>query len=329
MIILGQCYDLNDIIVVKYFIDLGANINNPIIVDYYATSNNIEIVKLLADTQTDFISYSASALIECAISGKLDMVRFLLSLGADVANDCSLIGLSAGRGNLTMTELLLESGIRGACYLTTALNTSAKYGDLDEIKLLIDYGADIHAGNESALQLAIIYGEFEVVKLLIDSGADIRVLSTSVINIRWNINSNNIINFVEYLVSFGLIPVIDGIIAWATVARRLDVIKYIYESGFDIHCNKLLLSSVFKCYVDLAQYAVETGADISAINEDALQHCSPYASTDEFNEMIQYLRLNGVSICNEIILNRPPEPQLASYLHVSHEHVNFMNSIRQ
>lgn len=97
----------------------------------------------------------ATALQEAVMEDDLDLVRLLISFGADV-------------------DAAADSD-----YGEKALDTAARGGHIELVQLLLDAGADVNSGSSRlgmmALEGAVYGGEIEIVQLLLDSGADICV----------------------------------------------------------------------------------------------------------------------------------------------------------
>lgn len=96
-----------------------------------------------------------TALQEAAMERDVDLVRLLISFGADVN--------AAAEGK----------------YGETALQTAARVGDVELVQLLLGAGADVNSDSSTygmmALEAAVSAGKIEIMQLLLDSGADIHV----------------------------------------------------------------------------------------------------------------------------------------------------------
>src|SRR5579871_370780 len=123
----------------------------------------------------------ATPLHAAARNGRLEIVRYLISMGADVNarrkdGDTALLE-SAYQGHLAVSNLLIESGANvnlpgvGA----SPLHWAAERGHLDVVRLLLDRGADIAARddeeNRTPLMRAVAAGQMETSRLLIKRGA--------------------------------------------------------------------------------------------------------------------------------------------------------------
>ena len=108
----------------------------------YCKEGNLEKIKELVDKGAD----KQEALDCSAENGYLEVVKYLVSLGADIHEENEY-----------------------------ALYLSAQYGHLEVVKYLVSLGADIHADNEYALRWSAGNGHLEVVKYLIEQGANVDI----------------------------------------------------------------------------------------------------------------------------------------------------------
>ena len=125
------------------------------------------------------------SLFTAAENGRIDVVRSLLELGADVDEMDSLrqtaLAVASTKGKLRVAELLIEHDAdvnSRDMHGWTPLHTAARYGHLDVVRLLLNQNADLNAFTRNlrtALDLASIYGQLEVVELLLDRGANANV----------------------------------------------------------------------------------------------------------------------------------------------------------
>ncbi|PTB65863.1 ankyrin, partial [Trichoderma citrinoviride] len=101
---------------------------------------------------------SRTVLQSAAESGHMNIVKLLLSAGADVNAEPA----DDGGG--------------------TALRAAAGEGHLDIVKLLLEAGADVNAEpkgrQETALQVACFKGYLNIVQMLINAGADVNAKPT-------------------------------------------------------------------------------------------------------------------------------------------------------
>lgn len=118
-----------------------------------------------------------------AYTGQLDVVKLLISHGADinqVYNDGIVaLHMAANQGHLDIVEFLIDKGAdinQRTENGNTALIWAAAEHRLDVVKFLVDKDADINQTNnngDTALIYAAREGHVDVVKLLVDKGADV------------------------------------------------------------------------------------------------------------------------------------------------------------
>jgi ankyrin repeat protein len=124
-----------------------------------------------------------TALMVAAQWNRPEVVRFLLSKGADVeaqesSSGCNALMFACLSGNPEVVRLVLEHGasvnarnIDGR----TALMTAAFCGSIELVKMLLRHGADVEATDRfgsTALSQASIAGHRDVVNLLMKREAD-------------------------------------------------------------------------------------------------------------------------------------------------------------
>lgn len=154
-----------------------------------------------------------SLLSEAAGDGKIEEVRRLLSLGANVNAELDFTALhkAVTGGHTDVVQLLIVNGadvnIRGY-RKTSPLHLAAVFNQQEITKLLLTNGADINAPAEDGttpLHGAASAGNFEMVKLLISKGA--------------NVNSTN---------SIGSTP-----LHFSALYGHKKIAEYLIESGAD------------------------------------------------------------------------------------------------
>ena len=110
-------------------------------------------------------------------NGQLEVVKYLVSEGADINNNHPwhghALGLAAKKGHLEVVKYLIEKGANIHADNDLALQWASGNGHLDVVKYLVESGADIHADDDHALQRASKNGHLSVVKYLVQNGADI------------------------------------------------------------------------------------------------------------------------------------------------------------
>ena len=122
-------------------------------------------------------------LLEAVKKGNLEIVKYLVGIGADVNaedNDgWTALMSGASGGNLNVVKYFIEKGAdvnaKGGWNIT-ALMGGAWNDNLEIVKYLIGIGADVNAKNYegwTALMSGVCRGNLEIVKYLIEAGADV------------------------------------------------------------------------------------------------------------------------------------------------------------
>jgi len=112
-------------------------------------------------------------------AGSLPMIKYLVSLGANIHNNYQVILRTMNRVGFYDRDL-----IKIIKYLDDVgedihfddefpLRMAARHNRLDVVKYLIEHGANIHANNEGALRSAVSFENLDIVKYLVEQGADI------------------------------------------------------------------------------------------------------------------------------------------------------------
>ena len=124
-------------------------------------NGHLDVVKLLISEGADVHARNDCALSLASEEGHLEIVKYLIDEGADIhTNYCEALRFASQRGHLDIVRLLIDEG---ANIRNQALNLASKYGHLEVVRFLIEEGANIH---NRALKLAIKYGHTDVVRFL-------------------------------------------------------------------------------------------------------------------------------------------------------------------
>ncbi len=258
---------------------------------------------------SDTVEGNKTLLHVAVAKGDLEMVEVLLENGADPNAKCSIqerkdkgcpgtenvtpLHLAAEHGNEKITELLIAKGGKVNAVDgdgNTPLHRCARRGSLSVAGLLLRKGApsDEHDSYmNTPLFLAASKGHKEIVKLLLESGADVRSLNDGGDSPFQEAAGNGHMAVVKLLTEmYG--PNVKGRIRYAPLynaaaAGRLEVVKYLVESGADVnavggYCGETPLSiAAVGGHKDVCEYLISQGADVNF---------SPKCDSPDFDEKI-------------------------------------------
>lgn len=203
---------------------------------------NLDVVKLFTQ-RTYHVHQDHNRPLRIACSyGHLDIVKYLISRGADV-ND----------SDYSDTNVF------------TALRGAIGNNHLDVVKYLVSCGADINDGpkNYDPVQCASYNGCLEVLTYLVSIGANVNPKT-----LKYAIKSGHI-EVVKYLVSIGLdidpsyvnSAIKSGSVTDVDDNQILEVINYIISLGKFIDYNSWLITAVDYDYIDFVKYFLSIGAN--------------------------------------------------------------------
>lgn len=146
----------SDFEIVKLLIDYGAELNDPSYpaVVGAAFRHSTEMIQYVLDRGADLNATSGnkvSALWHAAYDGDIELARFLLDVGIDVAKvGGDALALAASRNHLPIIKLLVENNVNVNFQMFDAhpdrtyspLHNAAWYGHLESVHYLLMNGAD-------------------------------------------------------------------------------------------------------------------------------------------------------------------------------------------
>ena len=130
----------------------------------------IPVANLLLQKGCQINQYNNRVIKHAVISGREDVVKFVLDNGADPV-DYALI-YACEDNNPGIVKLLLDYGANVDAQDSRCLRIASEEGYVEIVKLLIKYGTNIGSRNNYAVRWAATNNHAEVVKVLVDAGAD-------------------------------------------------------------------------------------------------------------------------------------------------------------
>ncbi len=217
-------------------------------------AGNVREVKRLIKSgahvnETSFVKnvWYATALHIAALSGSLEMVKYLVEHGAEInykkTFDQTALHMAAKSGSLKIFKYLVEHGADIKCKNSldeNALYVAASSGSLEIVKYLVEHGADINCKNsyyQTALHNAVRSGSMEIVKYLVEHSADNNSGFLDDENALYLAASSGSLEIVKYLVEHGAKVTRencrgrDTILWWACFKGNHVIVDYLLQRG--------------------------------------------------------------------------------------------------
>ncbi len=249
------------------------------------------------------------------------VIEYFVTEWAHVINLASMLEMAARHRNLPVVVTLVEHQVDVNANDSAALVSAAMVGSCPIVEYLLDHGANIHARGDQALEMAILYMHFEVYELLMDRGADplphieraarLCAHQGSLASINQLVDrgakfSHKLINeLVVCGATFGSLQIVEYAVARgadittcgdaAAAGGFLNIIIYLIERGAkfsDRLINKLVVDGARAGSLQIVEYAVASGADITAYGEGAIVG----AAAGGFLNIIIYLIEHGADL---------------------------------
>ncbi|WUG43902.1 ankyrin repeat protein [Megavirus chiliensis] len=293
-IILQNRRDLKEITTWEYMISNGLNIfdrGNKSLV-WACINNHTKIIKYLVDKGIDVNINNGKCLEELAYEGHFDNLKYLVENGADIHISNALYWASY-EGHFNIVKYLVESGIningtdnynpiRAACF----------NGHYNILKYLLQYGATSHTIN-LGLTGASMGGYLDIVKYMIDLGAEVNFYYGRSLNLACY---NKHVDVVKYLLDNGSI-INMSTSSLDSISNQFDIIKLLVERGLDKKSmNRILITACFCLRLNIIKYLLESGADINTDNNKPLLNAIQAGNYQDNKLVIQYLIENNSNI---------------------------------
>jgi len=134
-----------------------------------SSDGNVLMVKYLVSIGADINVCYSHALLLSAANGHIQMVKYLVSIGSDPHYFGQVVDNVAYCGHLGILKYFVSIGVH--CEDGNALSISAENGHLEMVKYLVSIGADVNAQDGCALYWSELNGHTHVVDYLMSVGA--------------------------------------------------------------------------------------------------------------------------------------------------------------
>ena len=260
-------------------------------------NDELDLVKYLVSQGADVTANDNEAIISAAEGNHLAIVKYLVSKGADVTADDNEVLLHAvANENLALVKYLVSQGADVTAQNNAAIIDATEYKNLDIVKYLVSQGATQDIKDEYLIN-AIIYEDIQLIKILVSQGVDIHKYDILI----YAIESENL-EILKYLVSQGLdVTANDNkAIIRAAEDNNLDLVKYLVSQGADVTAqnNKAIKDAIKYNNLDIMEFLVSKGASIDIDKIEQYQYNDLIINTIRNNnlDILKYLVSQGINI---------------------------------
>ncbi|MBN2018412.1 MAG: ankyrin repeat domain-containing protein [Candidatus Cloacimonetes bacterium] len=221
-------------------------------------NNNIDEVTTFVTDNPDILNERdeqyCDPLTVAAIAGNLDIMKYLISQGADIntidREGSNLLHNAAANGHLEVVQYLLDQGFdinAEDANGNTALLFASSHNNFDLIKFLLDKGADLEAESINGTNVILnsaFAGNIEIVDFFIDKG--------------FSVNHPN---------QWGVTPLM-----YASIVGNKDVVEFLLENGADVTAisnngETALVWATIRMHFDIAELLMDKGLSYNDRNE--------------------------------------------------------------
>ena len=267
----------------------------------------------------NFITEGMTPFYIASYHNDLEMVKFLLSKGADPNVGCKIdnvtpILIASVKGHIGVVELLLKEGVDAnvACNNgITPLYRASQLGHTKIVELLLEEGVDANVAcnnRTNPLFVASTNGHIGVVKLLLEKGVDPNVVNENGMTPLYMVTQAGYTKLVEILLKEGTDPHLvdeDRITSLYTVLQNgyTKIVELLLKAGADPHLadedgiTPLYVASSMG-HLETVQYLLESGTDPNVVSKNGVT--SLYIASQEGHTKIV-----------ELLLKKGANPNLA------------------
>ena len=276
--------------VARFLLDNGVsmksvNSSSPNLLGHLARVGNTKAIQFLFEHGAKLEDNALDEfLVDLALQGKVEDMRFFLDKGADVNAQNGWFGnalqAAASEGNIEAVRLLLDKGAdvnaqggsRG-----NALQAATCGRNIEAVRLLLDKGADVNAqggyyGN--ALRAATSGGNMEAVRLLLDKGADVEAPGGKDGNALQDAVWGNNIEAVRLLLDKGADVNAQGgscgnALQAAALRGNIEAVRLLLDKGADVNAQGRIYGNALQAAasegnIEAVRLLLDKGADVNA-----------------------------------------------------------------
>ena len=261
--LLFNAINMNKYELVKCLIRKGLNVDDCL---YYASNLlHFDIIKYAITNGANININGSYPLFMACKHGDTQIVKFLISKGSKITNDC--IEAAAANGHTTIIKYLLKKGfVVNDIYIL--LKCISKNLDVELLEYALSKGANINFNNGELLENACKNGKLTLVKSLLDHGASIKPKAIEAAC------KNNRVAILNYFVQRGLDVSSDNLLLrYAIYSYSYDVALYLIGKGnnkFSIAMANHVLTCGIHVNYDLIKYILDCNINISKFSYAAI-----------------------------------------------------------
>ena len=219
---------------INYLMEEGLRRGHVKIVRYLYSQcmNNEKVAIIWNNAYPKYLKFDNDSTNQAVKSGNLEMVKYMVSLGADpLADNDRALQLASCYGYLEIIKYLISLGANVQVNNNYAIRMASTDGHLDVVKYLVSLGADPQANDNEAIRCASEYGHLDTVKYLVSLGADLTANDNYAIKSAY---VNKHIEVFKFLISLNGDPtILNYLMTSALVSNDLDTIKLLVSLGAD------------------------------------------------------------------------------------------------
>ncbi len=278
--------------ILKYLVSIGADIDGgkDRLVTIASRQGYLHIVKYLVSLGADMNAHGKENLIESVSGGYLELTQYFIDNG--VAYDDNTLRCASKYGHLEIVKYLVSLGADIHAEGEWALKYACKKDHINVVEYLVSKGSNIRVDDNLPLDIACKYGNIEIAKYLVSLGADIYAIKKD--SLRYAVNRCRF-QIMRYLLSIdSTIYDKDYVLIQVSKYGDIDMMEYLVSLGADIHAdnNSAFRSAISRGYLTHIKYLISMGAKLDT--DDALCLASDYL------DVVQYLVSAGMNTSNHI-----------------------------